>query len=188
MLSLTDVCNIYKGFFLANNNNFVSFCIKSGVPHSGVAPNEQMTDYNYSDVGCSTAGRPIARLLVVDDEPDIVQVFKLGLQQSSRFLVDGFTNPEEALQSFKSNRDSYRVVITDTRMPGLSGIELTKRVKEINPNVKVVLMTAFEVIDSKLSPMSSAQIDGFIQKPIGIEELTNKILSIMGESRKKKTE
>ncbi len=46
-------------------------------------------------------------------------------------------------------------------------------------------MTAFEVIDSKLSPVSpSAQIDGFIQKPIGIEELTNKILSIMRQSKK----
>ena len=50
--------------------------------------------------------KPLAKLLVVDDDPDIVQVLKLGLLKN-RFLVNSFTNPEEALQSFKSNSESY---------------------------------------------------------------------------------
>jgi CheY-like chemotaxis protein len=49
--------------------------------------------------------KPPARLLLVDDDPDIVEVFKLSLHNYG-FLVDAFLNPEEALQSFKSNAES----------------------------------------------------------------------------------
>jgi CheY-like chemotaxis protein len=120
-------------------------------------------------------------LVVVDDDVDIVQVLKLGLLRNG-FSVDAFTNPEEALQSFKSNADSYCLVLSDIRMPGLSGIQLTKRIKAINPNVKLVLMTAFEIKDYEFSKVfPSTNVDGFIQKPIDIRELTSKISSIIGE-------
>ena len=75
------------------------------------------------------------------------------------------------------------------RMPALSGIQLARKVKEINPNVKVVLMTAFEIRDSEFSTVfPSTSVDGFVQKPIGIRELTSKILSIIGESKKRSNE
>jgi DNA-binding NtrC family response regulator len=127
----------------------------------------------------------LAKLLVVDDDSDIVQVLKLGLLKN-RFLVNAFTNPEEALQSFKSNAESYCLVLSDVRMPGLSGIQLAKKVKEINPAVKTVLMTAFEIRDSEFSKVfPSTQVDGFVQKPIGIRDLTSKILSIIGETKRR---
>jgi DNA-binding response OmpR family regulator len=129
--------------------------------------------------------KPLAKLLVVDDDPDIVQVLKLGLEQN-RFLVDAFTNPEEALQSFKSDAESYCLVVSDIRMPVLSGIQLAKRVKETNPNVKVILMSAFEIRDNEFSKVfPSTSVDGFVQKPIGIRELSNKILSVIGESKRR---
>ena len=127
----------------------------------------------------------MAKLLVVDDDSDIVQVLKLGLLKN-RFLVNAFTNPEEALQSFKSNAESYCLLLSDVRMPGLSGIQLAKKVKEINPAVKTVLMTAFEIRDSEFSKVfPSTQVDGFVQKPIGIRDLTSKILSIIGETKRR---
>jgi response regulator RpfG family c-di-GMP phosphodiesterase len=87
--------------------------------------------------------KPLAKLLVVDDDSDIVQVLKIGLEKN-RFLVNAFTSPEEALQSFKSDAESYCLLLSDVRMPALSGIQLAKKVKEANPAVKTVLMTAFE--------------------------------------------
>ena len=130
--------------------------------------------------------KPLAKLLVVDDDPDIVQVLKMGLVKN-RFLVDAFTNPEEALQSFKSNAESYCLLLSDMRMPSLSGIQLSKKVKEINPNVKVVLMTAFEIRDEEFSKVfPSSRVDGFVQKPIGIKDLTDKILSLIGDTSKRK--
>ena len=131
-------------------------------------------------------GKPVAKLLIVDDDPDIVQVLKRGLQKN-RFLVDAFTNPEEALQSFKSDTESYCLVLSDVRMPRLSGIQLAKKVKEANPSVKVILMTSFEIRDSEFSKVfPSTHVDGFVQKPIGIKDLTKKILSVIGETRRRK--
>jgi two-component system, cell cycle sensor histidine kinase and response regulator CckA len=127
--------------------------------------------------------KPIAKLLVVDDDPDIVQVLKLDLQKNG-FLVNAFTNPEEALQSFKSNPEDYCLMLSDIRMPALSGIQLARKVKETNPIVKVILMTAFEIRDSEFSKIfPSTHVDGFVQKPIRIGDLTNKILSVIGETK-----
>jgi YesN/AraC family two-component response regulator len=71
-------------------------------------------------------------------------------------------------------------------MPGISGIKLTRKVKEINPNVKVILMTSFEIKDNEFSKVfPSTHVDGFAQKPISIKDLTNKILDIIGESKKR---
>ena len=132
--------------------------------------------------------KPLAKLLVVDDDSDMVQVLKVGLLKN-RFLVDAFTNPEEALQSFKSDAESYCLLLSDIRMPGLSGIQLARKVKEINPAVKTVLMTAFEIRDNEFSKVfPSTQVDGFVQKPIGIRDLTDKILSLIGESKRRKNE
>ena len=127
--------------------------------------------------------KPLARLLVVDDDPDTILALKIGLLDYG-FLVDGFTNPQEALQSFKANAESYCLVLLDIKMPALSGTQLAKKVKEVNPNVKVLLLTALEIRDNEVSDVSSStNVDGFIQKPVGNRELTDKILSLIGENK-----
>ena len=132
--------------------------------------------------------KPLARLLIVDDDSDIVQVLKMGLVRNG-FSVEAFTNPKEALQSFKSDAESYCLVLSDMRMPALSGIQLSKKVKEVNPNVKVVLMTAFEIRDNEFSKVfPSTQVDGFVQKPVGIKNLTDKILDTIGETKRRLNE
>ena len=125
--------------------------------------------------------KPLARVIVVDDDPDLAQVFRAGLLMNG-LLVDAFTNPEEAVQNLQSNsKDFYSLVLSDIRMPEMSGIQLARKVKDINPSIKVVLMTAYEIKDNKFSKVSpSIRVDGFIQKPISITELTNKILDIIG--------
>ncbi len=72
-------------------------------------------------------------------------------------------------------------------MPFLSGIQLARKVKDIDSGVKVVLMTSFEIRDSEFSKVfPSTHVDGFVQKPIGIRDLTNKILTIIGETKRRK--
>ncbi len=134
----------------------------------------------------SDSNKPLAKLLIVDDDYDIVQVLKMGLLKNG-FLVEAFTHPEDALQSFKFDAESYCLVLSDIRMPSISGIQLSKKVKEVNPNVKVVLMTAFEIRDNEFSKVfPSAQVDGFVHKPISIKELTDKILSLIGDTKNRK--
>ena len=129
--------------------------------------------------------KQIANLLIVDDDPDMPYVLKQGFQKNG-FLVSAYTNPEAALQNFQSHSKDYCLMLSDIRMPGMSGIKLAKRVKEINPNVKVVLMTDFETGDNEFSKVfPSTQVDGFAQKPIHFEDLMDKILSIIGESKRR---
>ena len=129
--------------------------------------------------------KPFANLLIVDDDPDIAHVLKQGFLKN-RFLVSAFTNPEEALKTFQSKSEDYCLMLSDIRMPGMSGIKLARKVKEINPKVKVVLMTSFEIKDNEFSKVfPSTQVDGFVQKPIRMKDLTNKILDIIGESKRR---
>jgi DNA-binding NtrC family response regulator len=169
---------MYGGFTLSKKDNFANYYIKKidNNPPSGIGLRE------YTRHGANK-DQLRTRLLIVDDDSDIVHVLKLGLQKNG-FLVDAFTNPEKALQSFKSNADSYFLMLSDVRMPVISGIQLAKKVKEIDPGVKVVLMTAFEIRDNEFSKVfPSVHVDGFVQKPIRIGDLTNKILSLIGETK-----
>ncbi|HKG72538.1 MAG TPA: response regulator [Nitrososphaeraceae archaeon] len=128
--------------------------------------------------------KPLGKLLVVDDDPDTILALKIGLTDYG-FLVDAFTNPEEALQKFKSNPKNYSLVMSDSGMPALSGIQLAKKVKEINPNVKVLLLTGFGLRGMEFSTASASTgvVDGFVQKPIATTKLTDKILSLIGETK-----
>jgi DNA-binding response OmpR family regulator len=171
------------GLFLSGNNDANFYRNNTSASSSAdVIISKQDSGHHTKNTNDDDGDKPLARLLIVDDEYDIVQVLKLGLQQNG-FLVDGFTNPQEALQSFKSNADSYCLLLSDVRMPGLSGMQLARKIKETNPNVKVVLITAFEIKDNEFSKVfPSTQVDGFIQKPVRIRELTDKILSVIGQS------
>jgi CheY-like chemotaxis protein len=133
--------------------------------------------------------KPPARILVVDDDPDTVRVLALSLLHHG-FLVDAFTNAKDALQEIKSNPESYSLVLSDSHMPELSGVQLAKKVKEINQNVKVLLLSGSEIINNAaasdaVSPAAAAtpDIDGFVQKPIASKKLTDKILSLIGETK-----
>ena len=127
--------------------------------------------------------KPPMRLLVVDDDRDTVRVLALSLLKYG-FLVDAFSNPQDALQEIKSNPESYSLVLSDGWMPSISGLQLAKIVKEVNPNVKVLLLTGSEIRDDEVSDVSPpTNVDGVIQKPVSIGKLTDKILSLLGETK-----
>jgi DNA-binding response OmpR family regulator len=108
---------------------------------------------------------------VVDDEFDILNVIKLYLQQVG-LNVFGFTDPNLALEHFLINCKDYILVVSDIRMPGMNGFEFVRKVREISPAIKVLLMSSFEINSTELSiGLGGAKIEGFIQKPISLREL-----------------
>jgi YesN/AraC family two-component response regulator len=74
-------------------------------------------------------------------------------------------------------------MLPDISMPALFRIQLARKVKEINPSIKVVPMTAFEIRDNEFLKYFVLCILTTFQKPIRIGELANKILSIIGETK-----
>ena len=104
------------------------------------------------------------RILLVDDERDIVFVQKRGLELKG-FEVHGFTDPMEALQSFL--QDSYDVVITDIRMPGTNGLELYQAIRAKDPAIRVYFVSAFESYSDEIKKKfaSDAELVKFVKKP-----------------------
>jgi DNA-binding response OmpR family regulator len=85
-------------------------------------------------------GTKSSRILVVDEERDIIITLQVGLEEDAGFDVDAFTDPELALSSFKP--DLYQLIILDIMMPKMDSFELYKRLKKVNPGIKVGFLTA----------------------------------------------
>jgi DNA-binding NtrC family response regulator len=113
------------------------------------------------------------KILLVDDEKDIVNVLKKGLEQNG-FEVDAFTDPREALSAFKAG--VHDLLIFDIRMPGMTGIQLYKEIKDIDENVRVLFLTAFEIQEKEWHlVLPHTEATGFIKKPVTIQYLVNAI-------------
>lgn len=123
--------------------------------------------------------------MVVDDERDILSIVKRGLESKNRFQVETFIDAESALESLKENSgDYYDLVLTDIRMPKINGFELYRRIKENNPHMKIVFITAFEINKDEFSKViPSVDVIDFISKPVSMSTLITKLNSILNHSK-----
>jgi DNA-binding NtrC family response regulator len=109
---------------------------------------------------------------IVDDDPDITVLFHDALQNVVGVTIFTFIDPIKALEHFQVNGHTYVVVISDFKMPGLNGIEFLKKIKDSNPFVRTILMTAFEIEDRIFREYTKRKIiNAFIQKPIRLDHL-----------------
>jgi DNA-binding NtrC family response regulator len=109
---------------------------------------------------------------IVDDEKDITVLFRDALQRIKGISIFAFTNPLMALEHFTINKEQYVLVISDLRMPSLNGLELVKKIKDLNPLSRTILMTAFEIDDNLFQEYSKKEIiNAFVQKPIRLDDL-----------------
>lgn len=110
-------------------------------------------------------------ILIVDDEEELAALFKHSVEAMGLDAVS-FTNPLLAFEYFRSNKNKFSLIITDLRMPGMCGLELAKKVRELNDSVKILLITAFDSVDLESNEAyQSAKIDKVIQKPIKLSFL-----------------
>ena len=120
-------------------------------------------------------------ILIVDDEPDIAFTYKSILNEEG-YNVDAFTDPRQALLHF-SQLDPlyYKLILLDIRMPNANGFQLYYKFKAINPNIKILFVTALDVIGEELASMLpgfSAEND-LIKKPLSSDQYINKIKSAL---------
>jgi DNA-binding NtrC family response regulator len=115
---------------------------------------------------------------IVDDELDITELFSDALCQN---VVDAsvitFNDSVKALEHFTENKNMYALVISDLRMPNLTGLELLKKVKEQSREVRTVLISAFEV-DRDPAFQQYVQdgiINNFMKKPIRVNSFCREV-------------
>jgi DNA-binding NtrC family response regulator len=113
---------------------------------------------------------------IVDDDKDITILFQGVLHSTARIRILTFTDPILALDHFLVNDHTYAVVICDSRVPGLNGMELLKKMKGLNQFVRTILITAYELDQDLFMQYAKMRIiNGFLQKPIRLDDLRDEV-------------
>jgi two-component system NtrC family response regulator len=107
------------------------------------------------------------RILVVDDDESLRWVTRAQLQQSG-YEVNAATDGNQALENIRQAPPD--LVITDLQMPGMSGLELLKKIRADHPEIIVIMVTAFGTVENAVVAMKAGAYD-YITKPVNMEEL-----------------
>ncbi len=123
----------------------------------------------------------ILKILVVDDEEDIQLLFRKKFKkdiQEGKFLFRFATSAQSAIQYLNTlNKFDIVLVLSDIKMPGLSGLDLLQFVKKEFPHLKVMMITAYDDIKNREDAKRLGASD-FIAKPVNFELLRTRILQL----------
>ena len=123
--------------------------------------------------------RGSATILFVDDEDMIIEVAK-DLLEALGYKVLTAGGGKEAIETYKKNKEQIDIVILDMVMPDMSGSVTFDRMKEIDPDIKVLLSSGYS-INGQATEILDRGCDGFIQKPFRMNALSQKLREILDE-------
>lgn len=102
--------------------------------------------------------------MVVDDEPDLLAITKMMLEKEG-YKVHDYMDPIAALNHIENGCKDCTLLLSDIKMPEMSGFELVRRIKELRPELKVVFTSSFIIHKAEFEKvLPSAKVDDFIQK------------------------
>jgi CheY-like chemotaxis protein len=117
-------------------------------------------------------------VLVVDDEPDVEALFRQQFRRdlrAQRFVMDFANSAADALSRIASTiEQSLILILSDINMPGMTGLEMLPKVKEIRPEVPVIMITAYGDADTKRKALEGGA-EGLLTKPIDFALLREEI-------------
>ena len=114
-------------------------------------------------------------IAIIDDEIDLVNLFQEALKNNG-FKVCAFTDSIKAFNYIKRNLNDYGLIPSDYRLPSMDGNELCIKLTSINPEIKVILMSAYDNIKYDSSKFT------FIRKPIKISNLIKIVKDRLAET------
>jgi CheY-like chemotaxis protein len=119
------------------------------------------------------------RIILVDDEQDILFTYKAFLQDYN-YEVTSFTDPSIALNYIRNHSDfNDLLVILDIRMKNLNGFQLHQQIKAIDPTIKVLFITALDILDELLSIVPGVSKEQIMRKPVDKKIFTNTIKKLI---------
>jgi len=117
-------------------------------------------------------------VLVVDDEPDVEALFRQQFRKdlrTQRFMMDFAHSAAEALARIASTiEQSLILILSDINMPGMTGLEMLPRVKEMRPDVPIIMITAYGDPETRRKALESGA-SGLLTKPIDFALLRGEI-------------
>ncbi|MFH1624314.1 MAG: sigma-54 dependent transcriptional regulator [Pseudomonadota bacterium] len=125
----------------------------------------------------------MAKILVVDDEPSMLEFLEIMLTREGHW-VTCTTSGKEAIEMCEET--PYDLVITDIKMPQVTGLDVLDRVKEICPETVIILITAYAAMETAIQAMREGAYD-YITKPFNVDEIRTIIENAL-ESKEQKRE
>lgn len=117
------------------------------------------------------------KIAIIDDEKDILEVLENFLSRDRNFNIDTFDNPVTGLSSVQNG--SYDLVLLDIMMPQMNGLEVLEKIKATNPDIEVVMMTAYDTLERTIEAHKKGA-KNYLKKPFEslayVKEKINKVL------------
>lgn len=123
-------------------------------------------------------------ILIVDDNTGICRLLS-ELFSDAGYIVDTAQCGAEAIRKVCAATPS--IILLDVRMPGMSGLETLDRIKEIVPDVPIVMMTAYTELDTVTEAMESGLIQCYFSKPFDLDEIRRVVKDILRDNKKGKS-
>lgn len=118
------------------------------------------------------------KIAIIDDEQDILDTLQRFLKRSEKFEIETFSNPTNALHRIENGE--FDLILLDIMMPNVNGMDVLKQVKQSNPNVKVIMMTAYSTID-KVIESNKTGAEDYVTKPfVSLRDVENKVFDNLG--------
>ncbi len=118
-------------------------------------------------------------VLIVDDEKNILLTLSQSLE-ALQLEIETATNGEEALAKLKEK--GFGLILLDLRMPGMDGMEVLRQVREIRPDICIIMITAYGTIELAVEAMKLGAVD-FIQKPFSPEEIRELVSRVIDREK-----
>lgn len=117
-------------------------------------------------------------ILVIDDEIEILDMLSRFLNRNPNFSVQTFSNPVSALSSINNNT-KYDLVLLNIMMPQMNGLDVLEKLKEINSDQKVIMMTAYSTLDKVLKSHKIGATN-YVMKPFSsLDSLEKKVIEVL---------
>ncbi len=129
---------------------------------------------------------PDMKLLIVDDDQTVAAILAESLQKvNDDYVVETADSGEEALE--KVRQQNYQLVITDYKMPGMSGIDLVRGINKVSPDTQVVLMTAYGTQELR-ETVDHLGLSGFLDKPFTMQQIREIVRKVLDRTSQQQEE
>ena len=117
-------------------------------------------------------------IVIIDDEVEILDMLSRFLNRNPNFTVQTFSNPVSALSSINNNT-KYDLVLLDIMMPQMNGLDVLEKLKELNSDQKVIMMTAYSTLDKVLKSHKIGATN-YVMKPFSsLDALEKKVVEVL---------
>lgn len=127
-------------------------------------------------------GRSTCNIMLVDDEPDVLLIYKVFLTKQG-YNVETFSDAKSALENITSIGPSYYdLVVTDIRMESMNGLQLYHKIKSVDPNLKVMFVSALDAVKELVSVLPGITSKDVIKKPVSQQEFVRAIRNALSKA------